>query len=200
MPNNNNNPTAPKPKKRTFKIAKKKKDKFFKVTLTLSFKKHYESSNDIDREDLERYESITNNEFCERLQDWNQTDKAYGTDEKIMQHVKSNNALEFVEYIPDGEVVAAKWLDGFKIQFIVKYEDDLTKTAEELKDYLEMASLEDGEYESSGDNGWTVKTLKESMEYGLTDYRDNPIVVEEVSSGVLSGGGRRKKTRRNRKE
>jgi hypothetical protein len=196
MPSNNNNPTAPKAKKRTFKIAKKKKDKFFKVTLSLSFKRHHGSTDDFEKGEY-GYKDESNDDFCARLQDWKETDKAYGSDEKIMRHVKSNDALEFVEYIPDGEVVAAKWLDGFKIQFIVKYEEDLSVTAAEVKDYLEMASLEDGEYESSGDNGWTVKTLKESMVYGLTDYRDNPIVVEEVSSGVLSGGAKRKKTRRN---
>jgi hypothetical protein len=196
MPTNAN---TNKPKKRTYKIAKKKKDKYFKVTLTLSFEENYGSSDDLEKEELERYESMTNNEFCKRIQEWNETEKAYGTPEKIMKHVKSNNAFYFVETLTDGELVSAKWLDGFKIQFIVKYENEPTMTVEKVKHELEMVSLEDGEYESSGDNGWTVKTLEESMEYGLTDYRRNPIVVEETDSNVLSGGRRRKrKTRRSR--
>jgi hypothetical protein len=195
MPSNNNNPTAPKPKKRTFKIAKKKKEKFFKVTLTFSFERHHGSTDDFEKGE-HGYEDESNDEFCARLQDWRETDKLYGTNEKIMRHVKENDALSFVEYLTDGEVIAAKWLDGFKIQFIVKYDHpELMKTAEELKEYLEDNSLEDGEYESSGDNGWTVKTLKDSMGYGLTDYRRNPILIEEVSSGVLSGGGRRRKSK-----
>jgi hypothetical protein len=193
------NATTNKPKKRTYKIAKKKKDKYFKVTLTLSFEEHYGSSDDLEKEELERYESITNNEFCKRVQEWNETEKAYGTPEKIMKHVKTNHPFEFVETLTDGELVSAKWLDGFKIQFIVKYENEPTMTVDKVKHELEMVSLEDGEYESSGDNGWTVKTLEDSMEYGLTDYRRNPIVVEETDSNVLSGGRRRKrKTRRSR--
>jgi hypothetical protein len=196
MPNNNTG--ANKPKKRTYRIAKKKKDKFFKVTLTLSFEQHHGSTEDFEKGE-HHYEDESNEDFCARIQDWNETDKAFGTNEKIMRHVKQNDAFGFVETLTDGEVVAAKWLDGFKIQFIVKYENEPSKTAAEVKDYLDMTSLEDGEYESSGDNGWTVKTLKETMEYGLTDFRRNPIVVEEVESGALSGGGRRRKTRRNRK-
>jgi hypothetical protein len=183
---------------RKFKIAKKKKDSFFKVTLTLSFQPHFGSTDDFEKGE-HGYDDETNEEFCARIQDWKETEKVYGTNEKIMAHVKKNNAMDFIEYIPEGEVVAAKWLDGFKIQFIVKYENEPNKKAEEVKEYLEDTSLEDGPYESSGDNGWRVPTLKDTMEYGLTDFRRNPIVVEEAASDVLTGGARRRKTRRNRK-
>ncbi len=197
MPNN-----VPKPKKRTYKIAtKKKKEKLFKVTLTLTFTPHLGSSDELEKGE-HGYEDENNEEFCARLQDWIKTDEAYGTPEKIMRHVKSNDAFGFVESITLGEVLSAKWLDGFKIALIVKYENQPNMTVDEVKDDLERTSLEDGEYESSGDNGWKVTTLKDIMEYGLTAYRDNPIVVEEVDSAVLTGGRRknmRKKTRKNRK-
>jgi hypothetical protein len=191
MPTNTN---APK-KKRTFKV-KVPKEKLYKVTLTFSFVQKYDSSDDLEKDEYGLRE--TNKEFCERIKDWNETEKEYGTDEKIQAHVKSFDAKEFVEYLPPGEVRSAKWLDGFSIAFIFKPESPTYQSVSEIKDWLETFSLEDGEYESGGDNGWTVKTLKETMEYGLTDYRDNPIVVEEVSSNVISGGKRRlpRQTRR----
>lgn len=192
MPNNTT--TAPK-KKRTFKV-KVPKEKVFKVTLTLSFEQHVGDSEDLEKGE-HGYDDETNEEFCKRVQDWIATDKAYGTDEKIQRYVKSFDALGFVENLPPGEVLSAEWLSGFKISFITKPEGTHYNTAEEIKSWLEDMSLEDGEYESSGDNGWTVKTLKGMMEYGLTDYRRNPIVVEEIERPAQ--GGKRKARRQTRR-
>lgn len=193
MPNN----TTVQKKKKTFKV-KVPKEKLYKVTLTLSFRQPYATSDDLEKEDNYYKEGETNNNFCKRVQDWNETNKVYGTDEKIQRYVKSFNAKEFVEYLPPGEVLSAKWLDGFRITFVMKPESAEYTSVENIKSWLSTYSLEDGEYESGGDNGWTVKTLKGTMEYGLTDYRDDPIEIEEVSTNVLSGGKRkaRRQTRR----
>lgn len=197
----NNAPTAAK-KKRTYKLKESKpKEKLYKVTLTLSFRQEFNDANDLEKKEYSwKNEEETNTEFCKRIADWIETDKAYGTDQKIQAHVKSFDAKEFVEYLPPGEVRSAKWLDGFRITFVFKPESSEYESVSAIKDWLEGYSLEDGEYESSGDNGWTVKTLKETMEYGLTDYRDDPVEVEEVSSNILSGGKRkvRRQTRRRR--
>jgi hypothetical protein len=191
MPNN----AGETKKKRTFKV-KKPKEKLYKVTLTLSFTKEHEDPEELEKGEHE-YES--NEEFCKRFQEYKKTEEAYGTTEKIEKHVKQMDAREFVEYMPPGDVLSAKWLDGFRIAFIFKPEEP-NMDIKEVKKWLETFSLEDGEYESSGDNGWTVKTIHEKYEYGLTDYRDSPILVEEVSSNVLSGGKRRnrRQTRRRR--
>ena len=53
-------------------------------------------------------------------------------------------------------------------------------TADELRDNLQDNSLEDGEYESGDDNGWTIKTLTGNWEVGLVDYRRNRIEVEQI--------------------
>jgi len=193
-----NNTTSKVKKSDKSKTKPPPKEKFFKVTLQLSFSPHLGSSDDLEKGER-GYGDETNEEFCARLQDWKDTDKAYGTDAKIEAHVKKNNPKDFVENLPPTEVVSAEWLSGFRISFITKTDPSSThyQTAAEIKDWLQTMSLEDGEYESSGDNGWTVKTLKGIMEYGLTDYRDSPVVVEEVS-GNAARGGRRRQTRRRR--
>ena len=97
----------------------------------------------------------------------------------IEMHVKRNDPKEYVEYLTDNtrsEVISAEWLEGFRISFTV----DTTMTADELRDDLQNNSLEDGEYESGDDNGWTIKTLTGNWEVGLVDYRRNPIEIEEI--------------------
>lgn len=188
-------------KKKTFKVRPKPviapkppKEKLYKVTLTFSFRQEFASA-----DDLEKYEygiEETNTQFCKRVQDWIATDKEYGTAAKIQAHVKSFDAKEFVEYLPPGEVLSAKWLDGFRLSFVFKPESPDYESVSEIKDWLEGFSLEDGEYESGGDNGWTVKTVGGTMEYGLTDYRDHPVVVEEFTSNNLQGGKRKSRRRR----
>jgi hypothetical protein len=162
--------------------------RYFKVTLTLDFTRHHNSVEDLDFKE-DSFEDESKNEYKERVKDWMETDALYGTQEQIEAFVKSFDPLGFVEYIPEQEVVSAEWHeDDFKISFIVKTDDDET-TAEEIIHWLEMTSLEDGEYESCGTSGWTVKTLAETMEYGLTDFRRNPIVVEEVEAPENNCGG-----------
>ena len=185
-------------KKKTFKVRPKApQEKLYKVTLTLSFNRQFNSSDDLEKEER-GYNNETNDEFCARVQDWKKTDEAYGTDDKIQRYVKGFDARDFVEYMPPGEVLSAQWLSGFRIAFVFKPESSEYDSVSEIRDWLWKFSLEDGEYESSGDNGWTIKTLKGKMEYGLTDYRDNPILVEQVSTATLSGG-KRNKLRQTRK-
>jgi hypothetical protein len=195
MPTNNTSATR---KKRTFKVRKPEppKEKLYKVTLTFSFDFSYGSAEELEK-DEDGDES--NEEFCKRYQEYKKTDEVYGTDKKIQEHVKKNDAFEFIEYLPPGDVKSAKWLDGFRIAFVFKPESPEYESVEKIKSWLDGFSLEDGEYESGGDNGWTVKTINEKYEYGLTDYRRNPILVEEVSSNVLSGGKRKKNQTRRRR-
>lgn len=194
MPTN----TTEQKKKRTFKVkVKAPKEKLYKVTLTLSFTPTHGSSDEIEKDEGWRGDE-TNTEFCKRIQDWNETEKLYGTKEKIERHLKSMDVNDYVEYLPPGEVLSAKWLDGLRLSFVMKPESPEYESVAKIKDWLESYSLEDGEYESSGDNGWTMKTVGGLMEYGLTDFRESPIIVEEVSTAVLTGGRRKalRKTRR----
>ncbi len=186
-------------KKKVYKIAKKKspepkKEKLFKVILTLTFRQHV---HDIDELEKDSWEN--NEKFCERLTDWKESDKEFSKAGAIEARVKRHSAMDMVEFIPDGDVLAARWVDGpgMKLEFIFKplHEED---TVEKVEKWLKYHSLEDGEYEGSGDSGWLVSTLKDTMHYGETDYRRNPIVVEETTNKTFSGGARRK-TRRNRK-
>ena len=106
----------------------------------------------------------------------------------IQNHVKSNNAMEMVEYICcDGEVVSAEWdVEKFAMHLVV----DTEETADQLLEDLKMNSLEDGEYEACGETGWILFTrnsdgsiydgdwnVKDAWEFGLVDYRSNPIEI-----------------------
>jgi hypothetical protein len=163
-------------------------DRYFKVTLTLNFEYRYGSSEDLEIEEQSWYKE-TQEEFQERIKDYEATDEKLGTLDKIIAHVKSNDPLGFVEAITMYEVVWAEWdPKDFKIHFIIRV-DDPKETIEDIHDWIEGNSLEDGEYESCGDNGWTVKTLEETDEYGLTDYRHNPILIEEVEDPDLKLAG-----------
>lgn len=153
--------------------------RYFKVTLTLDFTYHYRDIEDLEFQDR-GYNGETNEEFEQRKKDLEATDELYGTPKQIQAFIKGFDPLEVVEYIPDHEVLSAEWhKDEFKISFIMKAED-CKETLEEIESSIRMNSLEDGEYESCGTSAWTVKTLGELMEYGLTDYRDNLILVEEL--------------------
>jgi hypothetical protein len=158
--------------------------RYFKVILTLNFEYHYGSCEELEMEDDGWYKE-TKETFEERVKDFEATDEKLGTLDKIIAHVKQNDPLDFVEMIPDHEVISAAWdPKEFKIHFIIRVEDE-DETVEDIRDWIKDMSLEDGEYESCGDNGWTVKTLGETMEYGLTDYRNNPIIIEQVEDPDL---------------
>jgi hypothetical protein len=113
---------------------------------------------------------------------------AYYEVHDLKAYVKSFSAMELVENMPSqGEVLSAEWDPAaFQIHMIVKTDQD----ADDLRDELEMNSLEDGEYEACGETGWILFTrdpegktlgppwdMKNFWEYALLDYRDNPIVV-----------------------
>ena len=159
--------------------------RYFKITLTLNFTHHYNSSDELEIENRSWYKE-TEEEFKKRIEDYEATDAHFNTYEKIVAHIKSNDPFYFVEGIPEHEIVSAEWdPKEFKIHFIIRVEDP-DETVENMRSWIDMQSLEDGEYEACCDNGWTVKTLKETMEYGLTDYRDNPILIEQVESPDLN--------------
>lgn len=153
---------------------------YFKVTLTLTFEYHIEDPEEMEFQDEYDYNDETQEEFEERKKDVLATEKVYGSRDQIVSLIKGFHPLDFVEYVADGEVLSAEWhKDDFKITFIVRYDDPEATVDSVIRD-LKMTSLEDGEYESCGTNGWTVKTLGELTEYGLTDYRDQPILVVEI--------------------
>jgi hypothetical protein len=109
----------------------------------------------------------------------------------IVDYIKTNSAIEMVEYILcDGEVISAEWDNlTFAIHMVVETE----QTDEEICEDLEMNSLEDGEYESCGETGWILftrgpngevydggKGSADTWEYALVDYRQNPIEIEPM--------------------
>jgi hypothetical protein len=112
----------------------------------------------------------------------------------VVEYVKGRaDAFSFVEcLVGEGEIVSARWLpDKFAIEMIV----DTYEYPKALEKYLRSTSLEDSEYEACGDTGWIVMTrgpkgecfgddgkwdMKNVWEYGLTDYRNNEIIIKEI--------------------
>jgi hypothetical protein len=152
----------------------------FQVTLQFSFERHHS-------DDEDEYES---NRTSKRKQKtaFERTDTFY-KDHTIIDYIKSNDAMEMMEYsISEGEVLSAEWdPSAFTIHMVVETDQD----AKELEEDLRMNSLEDGEYEASGETGWVLFTRglngevyqggggsETVWEYGLVDYRQNPIVVK----------------------
>lgn len=150
----------------------------YKVTLNFSFEKHYP-------EEFEGEE-----DYDEVVKAFARTDKYYRKHD-IVQYIKENDALAFVECVLcDGEIVSAEWLPNkFAIQMVVDTDQD----EEDLEEDLRATSLEDSEYEACGETGWIVMTrdkdgnpfgppwdMKGFWEYGLTDYRRNPIKIQKV--------------------
>lgn len=175
----------------------------YNVTLNLSFERHYgdyddylnfidcpdvysDSDSDAGADELDSYSPETKRQ----AEAFRRTD-LYFQEHSIEDHVKGNDAFSFVEYVCcDGEVLSAEW-DKKKFQIHCVIESKQSK--EDLIRDLENNSLEDGEYEACGDTGWIVMTrgpkgemfgapwdLNNFWEYGLTDYRQNPIEVEEI--------------------
>lgn len=151
----------------------------FQVTLNFSFDRHYS-------DDETEYES---NQTSRRKQKaaFQRTDKFY-EDHDLIAYIKSNDAMEMVEYLPcDAEVLSAKWdEEAFAIHLVVHTELDVPDLIEDFQ----TTSLEDGEYESCGETGWILFTRDEEgksyqggagsddvWEYGLVDYRQNNITV-----------------------
>jgi hypothetical protein len=110
----------------------------------------------------------------------------------ISQYVKKTDAMSLVEHLPEGKVLSAEWdSKEFQIHMIVESKRNKKKLIEDL----EFASLEDGEYETTVENGWVIFTRGLASEaydpslhdiqdfwcWAYCDYRSNPILVEEVS-------------------
>ncbi len=121
------------------------------------------------------------------------TDRFYEKND-VVQYIKDRcDAYSFVQYIiGDGEVVSANWLeDKFAIQMFVDSDEPIGI----INKNLVFHSLEDGEYEACGDTGWILFTrgpkdeaigddgkwdMSRFWEYGLTDYRQNKIIIKEI--------------------
>lgn len=159
----------------------------YKVTLNFTFRGH---SIEDDYDDSYGDEEDMIKKPSEKQMAFQRTDQ-YFAKHSIEDYVKSNNALSFVEYLVcEGEILTAEWdKEKFAIHMLVS--TDLSKKY--LREELEMNSLEDSEYEACGDTGWIVMTrgpnddgfgspwdMKGFWEYGLTDYRNNPIEIERV--------------------
>jgi hypothetical protein len=156
----------------------------FQVPLNFSFEAHYWDHEELDDDEDSK-------EAREKEEAYARTD-AYYESHDIEDHVKSNDAMDFVStLVYDGEILSAEWdKDKFAIHMVVETD----QTAEELEEDLRDNSLEDGEYEACGDTGWVVMTrgpdgeayaypmeIRDFWEYGLTDYRDNPIEIVEMT-------------------
>ena len=153
----------------------------YKVTLNFTFEEEYS----VREDDFSPKTASAKKKAYKRTDD-------YYNDHSIIDHVKSNNALAFVEslFLDDGEILHAEWdRKKFQIHMVV----NTTMTPEELVEDLKMTSLEDGEYEACGDTGWIVMTRGPNYEifdgggsmddvwvYGFTDYRSNPIEVSLI--------------------
>ena len=168
------------------------KMKQYKVTLNLRFEEQepscsfdetieyeYDKENELDMEEKEERDAFA------------RTDK-YFEDYDVEDYIKENDPLDFVEnLICNGEVISAEW-DMMKFQVHMVIDTEMTK--EQLIEDLKWSSLEDSEYEGCGNTGWLVMTrgpnnkefgapwdMKGYWIYGLTDYRENPIEVEELA-------------------
>lgn len=142
----------------------------FEVTLTLTFNQH-------DPEYICDGEQTLGRVI-------NSFDHTHYTSEELAAYVKSFEPNKFVEGLTIYNIVpeSARWLndmDDIKISFKVDIEDEYEMTVETLVEELQFESLEDGSYEGS-DNGWVVPTTDKEFEYGLMDYRMNPIIVVQI--------------------
>jgi hypothetical protein len=152
----------------------------FHVTLHFHFERNCS-------DDETEYESSRTSKRKQKAA-FDRTDKYYER-HSLTEYIKANDAMEMVEYcIGEGEVLSAEWdPSAFAIHMVVETD----QTMEELREDFQMNSLEDGEYEACGETGWILFTRDENgnpynggegsdtvWEYGLVDYRSNPIDVK----------------------
>lgn len=156
----------------------------YQITINLTFSPHH-------WDDVHSTYDETRKESKARKAAFERTD-AYYQKHDIIDYIKANNtAMDMVECVfCEAEVLSAEWdREAFAIHMVVEAD----QTAEELREDLEMNSLEDGEYEACGESGWILFTRDEEgrpymggmgsediWEYGLVDYRQNPIVVVQM--------------------
>jgi hypothetical protein len=156
----------------------------YQITINLSFNSHH-------WDDVHSTYDESRKEAKARKAAFERTD-AYYEKYPVEDYIKANNtAMGMVECIfCDAEVLSAEWdKQTFAIHMVVESK----QTTEELREDLEMNSLEDGEYEACGESGWILFTRgpkgevfyggegsDDVWEYGLVDYRENPIDIKEM--------------------
>lgn len=99
----------------------------------------------------------------------------------IESHVKRYDPKEFIQYcFIDSRVITARWIpDTFQMEVDVESDMEIN----EFYGYLMDVSLADGEYESTEDNGWTIKFINDNehfFEYGVLTYQNNQPIIEEL--------------------
>lgn len=154
----------------------------FRVTLNMTFTPHY-------WDDYSSYEENKTEKKAKKAA-FERTDN-YFAEHDVVAYIKENDALATVENLFSmAEVLSAEWdPEKFAIHMIVETDE----SEEEIRSDLELNSLEDGEYEGCGDSAWMVFTrgkngeplgppwdMKDFWEYGLVDYRENPIEITPI--------------------
>jgi hypothetical protein len=164
--------------------------KQYSVVVNFTFEPH---GCDVEDDYDDEGELLPKNEEDQEKYDAFQRTDEYFEKNNVVKYIKKSDALGFVDsMLCNGEVVSARWLkNDFAIEMVV----DTDMCEEELEEELRSNSLEDSEYEACGDTGWIVMTrgpkgeafgsdgkwdMKHYWEYGLTDYRRNPIVIREI--------------------
>lgn len=165
----------------SYTISFEKKPIMQKYTITLNFSFN---KNDVDDDELSEYEQSKKEAFA-------RTD-AYYEKNSLEQYIKSMDAYDMVEFIGcDREIHSAEWdVEKFAIHLVIETDQDKEEILKEYK----MNSLEDGEYEGCGDSGWILFTRGpegevydcgeqswDAWEYGLLDYRQNPIEITKAT-------------------
>lgn len=171
----------------------------YRVTLNFTFTPHrYYDDEDYSDEDVPLPNKTKKESKEAKNEAFRRTDAFYNRYdigkyfENIENYIKTFSALGFVESIVDDveELVSAEWdTERFAIHMNLKTE----KTPDEIREDFNWVSLEDGEYEACGETGWLIFTrlegdkpwygewgVKDVWEYGLTDYRENPIDIVKI--------------------
>ena len=152
----------------------------FRITLTFDFQVN-------DSEDwIEKQAKRQKQEAFDR------TDQFYA-EHDIIKYIKTFRARDMIsDLLCDEKILSAEWdAHTFQIHALVETET----TRQNLLEDLENNSLEDGIYEGYGECGWMIYTRGPNNEicdgkwehvhqfwlYGLTDYRNHPVVIEDVA-------------------
>lgn len=158
----------------------------FRVTLNFTFTPHTWDENEYENK------KMNNDQLKIKKKAFNRTD-AYYIDNDIEDYIMNFDAMEMVQYLFDDgyfDVLSAEWNDSgkFAIHVVVHTEEK----KEKLTDWLKNHSLEDGEYEGCSEEAWGLytrgpngevydgKNYEDVWVYGITDYRKNPIHIEEM--------------------
>jgi len=140
--------------------------KYISVTLTMFFKPTDVNSQDLTidtKNTIQFYANkvINNNCIRDLVTDLNIT------------------PIKYMEYIASywGILHSSKWISDNVIECIILLDNRYINIGKrDIVSTLLTNSLEDGEYESSESNGWTLKTPN-GYEYGLVDYRKRENII-----------------------